>query len=507
MKKHGFIYIELLLLLLGLSLLAGCGKKEEEEENTETIVEVLTSLPERRTISVSSDFSGNVQADNTIIVIPKVAGEVIEKNFEVGDHVDEGELLFAVDDTSAQIAVKQAEAALAQAKAGYTSAQANSASTIAQANENFGKIGTNEASLSDAVDKAYAGAVTAGNQLNSAAKTSDYYDEGYERAKTALSNAETARDNAKAALEAARQSGISENIALAESAYQTAQASVASAEAAKEQAKLAKTTYADTAANAEMQYYIAKEGYDAALRSKADYDQYTKNTTLYGVNAQIHGAEATLTNAETAVKQAEAALENAKLGLDYTRVTAPAGGTITAINISLHNMATQSSQAYVIQTDARNKIVFYVADETARNITIGNPAFVTRNRETYNAAISSVGDTLDSTTGLFRVEAVVEGDDSALVSGSVVSIRTVTRQSQNVIAVPINAVYYDEEQPYVYVNENNTAVRRDVMTGLSDASFIEIKAGLSEADEIISSYSSQLHDGVKITTSASTGEP
>ncbi len=469
-------------------------------------MDVTTSLPSRRGLSVCSDFSGTMEADSTVVIIPKIAGEVTEKNFEVGDHVNAGDLLFAIDDTTAQIALKQAEATLATAQAGYTSTQASSASTIAQANENFGKIGSNEATLNEAIDKAYVGQLTAGNQLNSAAKTSDFYDENYEKAKNALDNAENARNQAKSALDAAIASGISENIAAAQAAYASASSAVTSAQNAKDQAKLSKNTYSDTAANAELQYYLAQDGYNAAVRSKQDYENLTKNTTLYGVNAQIRGAEASLTNAESSVKQAEAALENAKLGLEYTRITSPVNGIITEINVSLHNMATQSTQAYVIQADERNKIVFYVADETARNILPGNGAQVTRNQETFDAVITSVSDTLDHSTGLFKVEAELLGDVSRLANGSVVSVKTVTRHSENALTVPINAVYYDEEQAYVYLNENSRAARRDVSTGLSDSGSIEITEGLSGEEQIITSYSTQLHDGVKISATHETEE-
>ena len=46
-----------------------------------------------------------------------------------------------------------------------------------------------------------------------------------------------------------------------------------------------------------------------------------------------------------------------------------------------------------------------------------------------------------------------------------------------------------------------------MLTGLSDAGSIEISAGLSDNDEIISSYSTQLHDGVAISQAPGTEAP
>ncbi len=521
MKKSFLLFFLLLIITVTASAcsLKPGDKADAGEEVEETVIDVETTMPVRKDLSVSSDFSGNVQADNTIIVIPKVAGEVIEKNYEVGDHVNEGDLLFAIDDTTAQITLKQAEATLASAKAGYTSQQATSASTIAQATETYGKIGTNEAQLSNAVDSAYAGKVQAGGSFDTAKAAVEFYDDSYDRAKDSLDNAKKTRDAANETVNAIQRqidSGaytpeeledLLDGLAVAKAAAAQAEGAVTQAEAAVDSAKLQKRTNENSARSAEMQYYVAQEGYDAAIRNQQDYEIYTKNTTLYGVNAQIHGAEAGLTSAESNVKQAEAALENAKLALDYTKVKAPASGIITAINISLHNMASQTTQAYVIQSDAKNKIVFYVAEETVRNMSVGNEALITRNQNTYRAVISSVSDTLDTTTGLFRVEATVTGDDTTLVSGSVVSVRTITRQSPNAMTVPVNAVYYDEEQPYVYLDENNVAVRRDIVTGLTDSDSIEVVAGLEGNERIISSYSTQLHEGVKVNIASAPEVP
>ena len=103
-------------------------------------------------------------------MIPKVSGEVTEKNFEVGDHVNEGDLLFTIDDTTAQIAVKQAQAQLTSAKAGVTAQTAATASTHASGIETIGKIPTTEMQLQQAVEQAEAGKQQAWRLLKSIPK-------------------------------------------------------------------------------------------------------------------------------------------------------------------------------------------------------------------------------------------------------------------------------------------------------------------------------------------------
>ncbi len=482
MKKYLFpiICIPLILSLV----LTSCSftfpwQKKEEEEESEVIIDVITRLPKSASITISSDFAASVEADSQVIVMPKVSGEVTEKHFEVGDHVNEGELLFAIDDESAQIAVRQAENSLKQAEVGYRAQQASTASSIANANETWGKMPTTEQQMQVAVDQAYASAIAAGNTLANSDESVDAANEAVEDAKDALDDTKDAKKKGLA---------TSDQVDAAEDAVTNAERNVRINE--------------NNAETSEFNYYVAQEGYDMAFRNQADYNNYTKNSTLFGINAQWVGAEVALTNSEIGIKQAKEALENARMALDYTKVSAPVSGTITAINVSEHNMASPSVQAYIIESDAKNKITFYVAEETVRQIKPGNPAIITKGKNSYSAKITNINNTLDASTGLFKVEAVADTDD--LISGSTVSLRTTTREAKNVLTVPVNAVYFDGNQPYVLVNENGYATRKDIVTGLSNSEDMEVTVGLDPSDEVVVSYSTQLKEGVKLNPSAET---
>jgi HlyD family secretion protein len=75
-----------------------------------------------------------------------------------------------------------------------------------------------------------------------------------------------------------------------------------------------------------------------------------------------------------------------------------------------------------------------------------------------------------------------------------------TESSENALAVPLQAVLYDEdadadaEQPYVFVVENGHAVRRDVTVGLSSDTLMEITTGLSAGDTVVSGPFRMLRD-------------
>ncbi len=525
-------------LVLAASSITGCnpggGDKTDAEatEEVDNSVEVTVANPVVRTIAIQSNFSGTVEAEDTVVVIPKVAGEVIEKNFEVGDHVNEGDLLFRMDDESARIALEQAEAQVDTAEASYTAQQANNANTKAQATETIAKISSNSAQLDAAVDKAYAQKRSAGNQWETFSTNEDYYETEYEEAKHDLKSTKKKKnklrdeknrlqsimdsyssrassDGEDKANEWLKSQGfssakeLSEAYGSAASAYSSADSAIDSYERSIRQYENAKMQNGYSADSYEMSYYTAEEDVALAEQNRDIYKNYTIATTLFGVNAQVVGADANLITSEAGVRNAKAGLENAENALENYTVTAPVSGIITAIGVTLHNMASSATEAYTIETDDLSKIVFYVAEETVKNVEVGNEALISKNGEEYTAKVTSVGTTIDPDTGLFKIEAVVPGSGNDLLNGSTVSIRTVTRQSKNAVTIPVDAVYFDDEQAYVLLSDGDHAVRRDIETGISDEEGIEVVDGLNAEDNVIVSWSTMLKDGMEIRVTAS----
>ena len=510
--------------------LFGCAGRDTEAKNDavsddsaeDTSIDVMVQTPDIRSITVSSNFSGTIVAESEVNVIPLIGGEVVEKYFEVGDHVNEGDLLFKIDDEALKIAVTTAEASLSQAKANLSTTQANAEVTKAQANvsratatKTVGEMGYNNQAADVSLDSSYVSKRAANNNLKNAGDSVDL-------AKTSLDDLKKARDAAKQARDEAETrlkntNTADANYATIKAAYETAQTTYETAKSRVDSAEVQLDQAKRNADNAEMNYYLLQEQYSLEQTKRDNYYTCTVPQTIYSAYAQAVGANASdvsadnsITSSAATVKSAQAGLDNAKLNLEHANVTAPVSGTITAINVTLHNMATQTSAAYTIESDAPNKVEFYVAEETARNIRPGAEAVVSKNGKEYPAKILTVYDTVDAATGLFKIEASINSgvDSSALISGTSVSIRTVTRRTDNAVTVPVNAVYYDGDQAYVYTEDGGVAKRVDVSVGLTDEDNVEITDGISASDRIVVSWSGRLRDGTQLNaTEKKTTEP
>ena len=69
--------------------------------------------------------------------------------------------------------------------------------------------------------------------------------------------------------------------------------------------------------------------------------------------------------------------------------------------------------------------------------------------------------------------------------GSLADITKVKSVSENAVVIPKNLVKTDGERTYVQVYEDGTKVEKDIVTGISNATEIEVKSGLEAGEMVI----------------------
>lgn len=104
----------LIALALCMALGSGCGKEEVEKEKTLRSVEVMTVG--KSDIASEFTYTGKAAPSKEVSVVPTVPGKVTSFNYEVGDKVAKGAVLFTVDATDLQNSLRAAEAGYNVAK-------------------------------------------------------------------------------------------------------------------------------------------------------------------------------------------------------------------------------------------------------------------------------------------------------------------------------------------------------------------------------------------------------
>ena len=66
------------------------------------------------------------------------------------------------------------------------------------------------------------------------------------------------------------------------------------------------------------------------------------------------------------------------------------------------------------------------------------------------------------------------------------------------MTIPVDAVYYSGGDAYVYTYDNGTVHHIPVEVGIYDSERIQILSGISAADEVITTWSSELFEGSRV---------
>ena len=205
--------------------------------------------------------------------------------------------------------------------------------------------------------------------------------------------------------------------------------------------------------------------------------------------------------AQTQAKNAQIAYDSAKLNYDYqvefANVTAPISGKVETCNIEVHDNVASQVLLAVISGAGSKSITFSVPEKVVTELHVGDPISVDKNGTDYQGTINEVSSMIDDSTGLFKVKASVENGD-ALPTGSTTKLSVISDRADNVLTIPVDAVYYSGGDAYVYTYDNGTVHYVPVEVGLYDSQKAQILSGINASDEVITTWSSELYEGSQV---------
>ena len=144
------------------------------------------------------------------------------------------------------------------------------------------------------------------------------------------------------------------------------------------------------------------------------------------------------------------------------------------------------------------QLTFFVTNSDHKQLKIGQAVKTEYNGSDYEGTITEIADSVDTQTGLFKVKAILAvSENSNLKSGLSVKVEIETDRIDNVTLIPIDSVFYENEEAYVFCNKDGKAVKTVITTGKSDDKNVAV-TGLHTSDSVVTSWSSQLKDGASI---------
>ena len=224
---------------------------------------------------------------------------------------------------------------------------------------------------------------------------------------------------------------------------------------------------------------------------------------------QLSLSRVDLRSYQESLRQARAALDRAEELLGKTTITSPIDGIVIQIDVEEGETVIagttniMGSTMMVIADPSETLTEVRVDEADIALVEIGQQAdiFAAAYPDTpLTGVVQSIAAVARQTPGQqslsFLVKILVdEQDELKILPGMSVRADIYTESSSETLAVPIQAVLFDEDdeedsqrqedQPYVFVIADGTAKRRNVKTGISSDSDQEILEGISDGDLVI----------------------
>jgi len=126
------IDVSLLSLLLAVAVIYSGGCRKEEKTKTQPVPVVEVMQVEQKNVPIYFEWVGVLDGSINAVIRPQVTGYLVRQNYQEGNLVHKGQILFEIDPRTFQAAVHQAQASLDQAKGTLALQEANA--TTAKAN-------------------------------------------------------------------------------------------------------------------------------------------------------------------------------------------------------------------------------------------------------------------------------------------------------------------------------------------------------------------------------------
>lgn len=201
-------------------------------------------------------------------------------------------------------------------------------------------------------------------------------------------------------------------------------------------------------------------------------------------------------NAQNSIADAVDARNDAvDLIADY-RITAPISGTVSDVYIKALDNVGGTSAVVEISTTKDIELTFYVTESVVSFLSLGQSLDIISLSGEATGEITEISSVANAQTGLFTVKGRVVGD--ALMTGTSATVSYTDFSQKDALVIPFASVQFIGNQAFVFVVEEGVAIKKEVQLSRYTADKVIVLDGLTTSDTIISSWSTQLRNGLAV---------
>jgi membrane fusion protein, multidrug efflux system len=261
---------------------------------------------------------------------------------------------------------------------------------------------------------------------------------------------------------------------------------------------------------------------EAQMDLKRYQDAWARN----GIPRQtLEDQEKLVLQDEGTVKTDQGMVSYDQTQVDYCHIAAPFDGLVGLRLVDPGNLVTANgSTTLLVLTQIQPiTVIFTLAEDNLDQVLsqlrrgVKLPVEVwdrQMSRQIASGQMESVDNQIDTTTGTVKLRASFPNRDSALFPNQFVNTRLPVQTLQNQILIPSSAVQRNGSTAFVYLIQNNRAVRTTVTPGVTNQGVTAVQ-GIQAGDVVANSSFEKLQNGTLVsistaqlpTSSGETGAP
>jgi len=242
---------------------------------------------------------------------------------------------------------------------------------------------------------------------------------------------------------------------------------------------------------------IAIDGKELSLEI-AEQEQ-TKQKALYEKGGVTLSE---MRNTEVKVTNARYDLDNARLNLDKMEIRAPFDGVIVNLPHYTADVKVEQGKPMVgIMDYAYMYMEMNLPESAISYVKAEQPVYITHYtlpEDTLKGVISELSPAISTETRTFKGKILIENKELMLRPGMFIKADIIVDKADSSIIIPKEVIQSNRRRKYVYIVEKNTALLRDIKTGLEDENNVEVLEGLKENDNLVTRGFETLRENSKV---------
>ncbi|NQV24317.1 MAG: HlyD family efflux transporter periplasmic adaptor subunit [Rhodopirellula sp.] len=241
---------------------------------------------------------------------------------------------------------------------------------------------------------------------------------------------------------------------------------------------------------------------DFAQTSKQVLEKFTREKTTRGLQATRDAAQALARSELAAVQLEKAKLDKLTKQLEKCIIYAPKAGMVVyyaeqsrygSSNSQIEEGSPVRERQTIIQlpdlTQMQAKVP--VHESKVEQVQAGQRVYLKVLDREFQGTVTSIANQpaaksfFSAKVKEYPAEVRIEGDCEGLRPGMTAEVEILIANLENVLTIPVSAVVVKGEQFFGFVQTPEGPQKRDLLLGLSNDKFVEVKDGVAEGEEIL----------------------